>query len=65
MMQVILSILPIMFISLIILLISPINLSYRLACSMETIVYSLIILYTFILILTREGDIYIEGYTLR
>ena len=40
-------------------------LSHRLACSMEEIVYSLIILYTFILILTREGDIYVEGYTLR
>jgi len=64
-MKIVLTILPVMFISLIILLILPINLSHRLACSMEKIVYSLIILYTFILILTREGDIYVEGYTLR
>ena len=64
-MKIILSILPVMFMSLILLLISPMKLSHRFACSMETIVYTLIILYALILILTKEGDIYVEGYTLR
>ena len=64
-MQIILIILPVMFISLLLVLISPIKLSYRFACSMEAIVYTLIILYALILILAKEGDIYVEGYTLR
>ena len=64
-MQIILEIIPVMFMSLLLLLISPIKLSHRFACSMEAIVYTLIILYALILILTREGDIYVEGYTLR
>ncbi len=64
-MQIILEIIPVMFMSLLLLLISPIKLSHRFACSMEAIVYTLIILYALILILAREGDIYVEGYTLR
>ena len=64
-MKIILSILPIMFLSLLMILISPMKLSHRFACSMETIVYTLIILYALILILAKEGDIYVEGYTLR
>jgi hypothetical protein len=64
-MQIILEIIPVMFMSLLLLLISPIKLSHRFACSMESIVYTLIILYALILILAREGDIYVEGYTLR
>ena len=64
-MQIILEIIPVMFMSLILVLISPMKLSHRFACSMETIVYTLIILYALILILAREGDIYVEGYTLR
>jgi hypothetical protein len=64
-MKIVIAILPVMFMSLILLLISPIKLSHRFACSMESIVYTLIILYALILILAREGDIYVEGYTLR
>ena len=64
-MQITLIILPIMFMSLLLVLISPIKLSHRFACSMEAIVYTLIVLYALILILTKEGDIYVEGYTLR
>lgn len=64
-MQITLIILPIMFMSLLLVLISPIKLSHRFACSMEAIVYTLIVLYTLILLLTKEGDIYVEGYTLR
>jgi hypothetical protein len=64
-MKIILSILPIMFLSLLMILISPMKLSHRFACSIETIVYTLIILYALILILAKEGDIYVEGYTLR
>jgi len=64
-MQITLIILPVMFISLLLILISPMKLSHRFACSMEAIVYTLIVLYALILILTKEGDIYVEGYTLR
>jgi len=64
-MQITLIILPVMFISLLLVLISPMKLSHRFACSMEAIVYTLIVLYALILILTKEGDIYVEGYTLR
>ena len=54
-----------MFMSLILLLISPMKLSHRFACSIEAITWVLVILYTLILILAKEGDIYVEGYTLR
>ena len=64
-MQITLIILPIMFMSLLLVLISPIKLSHRFACSMEAIVYTLIVLYALILLLTKDGDIYVEGYTLR
>ena len=64
-MQIILEIIPVMFMSLILVLISPMKLSHRFACSMEAIVYTLIILYALILILVQEGDIFVEGYTLR
>jgi len=64
-MQITLIILPVMFISLLLVLISPIKLSYRFACSMEAIVWVLVILYTLMILLAKEGDIYIEGYTLR
>ena len=64
-MQITLIILPVMFISLVLVLISPIKLSHRFACSMEAIVYALVILYALILLLAKEGDIYVEGYTLR
>ena len=64
-MQITLIILPVMFISLLLVLISPMKLSHRFACSMEAIVWVLVILYALILILTKEGDIYVEGYTLR
>jgi hypothetical protein len=64
-MKIVIAILPVMIMSLLLVLISPMKLSHRFACSMESIVYTLIILYTLILILAREGDIYIEGYTLR
>ena len=64
-MQITLIILPIKFMSLLLVLISPIKLSHRFACSMEAIVYALIILYALILLLAKEGDIYVEGYTLR
>ena len=58
-MQIILEIIPVMFMSLILVLISPMKLPHRLACSMESIVYSLIILYTLVLLLIKEGDIYV------
>ena len=64
-MQITLIILPVMFISLVLVLISPMKLSHRFACSMEAIVYALVILYALILLLAKEGDIYVEGYTLR
>ena len=64
-MQITLIILPIMFMSLLLVLISPMKLSHRFACSMEAIVYTLIVLYALILLLAKEGDIYVEGYTLR
>ena len=64
-MQITLIILPIMFMSLLLVLISPIKLSHRFACSMEAIVYTLIVLYALILLLAKEGDIYVEGYSLR
>jgi len=64
-MQIILEIIPVMFMSLILVLISPMKLSHRFACSMEAIICTLIILYALILILVKEGDIYVEGYTLR
>jgi hypothetical protein len=41
------------------------KLSHRFACSMEAIICTLIILYALILIIVKEGDIYVEGYTLR
>ncbi len=58
-MKIVLTILPVMFFSLLIILISPIKLSHRFACSMEAIVYALIVLYTLILLLIKEGDIYV------
>jgi len=64
-MKIILSILPVMFMSLILLLISQMKLSHRFACSIEAIVYALVILYALILLLAKEGDIYVEGYSLR
>nr|QOR60556.1 hypothetical protein [Bathycoccus sp. RCC716 virus 2] len=64
-MQIILTILPIMFFSLLIILLSPAKIPHRFACSMEAIVYALVILYALILLLAKEGDIYVEGYTLR
>ena len=64
-MQITLIILPVMFISLVLVLISPIKLSHRFACSMEAIVWVLVILYALMLLLAKEGDIYVEGYTLR
>jgi len=64
-MQIILTILPIMFFSLLIILLSPMKISHRFACSMEAMVYALVILYALILVLAKEGDIYVEGYTLR
>ena len=59
------SILPVMFMSLILLLISPMKLSHRFACSIEAITWVLVILYTLILILAKECDIYVEVYNLR
>ena len=64
-MQITLIILPVMFISLLLVLISPMKLSHRFACSMEAIVWVLVILYALMLLLAKEGDIYVEGYTLR
>ena len=49
-----LTVLPVMFISIILILMSPIKLSPRFACSMETIVYLLIFLYSAILVLIKE-----------
>ena len=59
------SILPVMFMSLILLLISPMKLSHRFVCSIEAITWVLVILYTLILILAKECDIYVEVYNLR
>jgi len=53
----ILIILPIMFVSMIIVLISPVKLSHRFACSMETGVYLLIFLYSSLIIFVKEGVI--------
>lgn len=64
-MQITLIILPVMFISLVLVLISPIKLSHRFACSMEAIVWVLVILYALMLLIAKEGDVYVEGYTLR
>ena len=64
-MKIILSILPVMFMSLILLLISPMKLSHRFACSMEAIVWVLVILYALMILIAKEGDVYVEGYTLR
>ncbi len=64
-MQITLIILPVMFISLVLVLISPIKLSHRFACSMEAIVWVLVILYALMILLAKEGDVYVEGYTLR
>jgi len=58
-MQITLIILPVMFISLVLVLISPIKLSHRFACSMEAIVWVLVILYALMLLLAKEGDIYV------
>ena len=57
--QIVIKILPVMFLSLILILISPMKLPHRLACSMESTVYSLIILYALILLLVKEGVIYV------
>ena len=64
-MQITLIILPVMFISLVLVLISPIKLSHRFACSMEAIVWVLVILYALMILIAKEGDVYVEGYTLR
>jgi len=64
-MQITLIILPVMFISLLLVLISPIKLSHRFACSMEAIVWVLVILYALMILIAKEGDVYVEGYTLR
>ena len=64
-MQITLIILPVMFISLVLVLISPIKLSHRFACSMEAIVWVLVILYSLMILIAKEGDVYVEGYTLR
>ena len=64
-MQITLIILPVMFISLLLVLISPMKLSHRFACSMEAIVWVLVILYTLMILIAKEGDVYVEGYTLR
>ena len=64
-MQITLIILPVMFISLLLVLISPIKLSHRFACSMEAIVWVLVILYSLMILIAKEGDVYVEGYTLR
>ena len=64
-MQITLIILPIMFMSLLLVLISPIKLSHRFACSMEAIVWVLVILYALMILIAKEGDVYVEGYTLR
>lgn len=64
-MQITLIILPVMFISLLLVLISPMKLSHRFACSMEAIVWVLVILYVLMILIAKEGDVYVEGYTLR
>jgi len=64
-MQITLIILPVMFISLLLVLISPMKLSHRFACSMEAIVWVLVILYSLMILIAKEGDVYVEGYTLR
>ena len=64
-MQITLIILPVMFISLLLVLISPMKLSHRFACSMEAIVWVLVILYALMILIAKEGDVYEEGYTLR
>ena len=58
-MQITLIILPVMFISLVLVLISPIKLSHRFACSMEAIVWVLVILYALMLLIAKEDDIYV------
>ena len=64
-MKIVLTILPVMFISLLLVLISPMKLSHRFACSMEAIVWVLVILYALMILIAKEGDVYVEGYTLR
>ena len=64
-MQITLIILPVMFISLLLVLISPMKLSHRFACSIEAIVWVLVILYALMILIAKEGDVYVEGYTLR
>ena len=64
-MKIVLTILPVMFISLLLVLISPMKLSHRFACSMEAIVWVLVILYSLMILIAKEGDVYVEGYTLR
>jgi hypothetical protein len=54
-MQIILKILPFMFFSLLILLLSPIVLSRRVESSIETLIYILIFLYATILLLIKES----------
>lgn len=58
-MQITLIILPVMFISLLLVLISPIKLSHRFACSMEAIVWVLVILYALMILIAKEGDVYV------
>jgi len=41
------------------------KLSHRFACSMEAIVWVLVILYALMILIAKEGDVYVEGYTLR
>ena len=64
-MKIVLTILPVMFMSLLLVLISPMKLSHRFACSMEAIVWVLVILYALMILIAKEGDVYVEGYTLR
>ncbi len=54
-MQIILKILPFMFFSLLILLLSPIVLSRRVESSIEMLIYILIFLYATILLLIKES----------
>ena len=58
-MQITLIILPVMFISLLLVLISPMKLSHRFACSMEAIVWVLVILYALMILIAKEGDVYV------
>ena len=58
-MKIVLTILPVMFMSLLLVLISPMKLSHRFACSMEAIVWVLVILYALMILIAKEGDVYV------